>query len=76
MFTSIGHGYFLVMQFNQKCELPRIAKKIAQSAWGLFDISAVDLVLLRHAVEQGLAMPHLESLRCLRIARTRHKLAE
>ena len=75
MFTLIGHGYFLVLHSNAESDMPRVARRIAQSAWALFEISATDLVLLRVAAERELTPPHLESLRCLRIGRNRHNLA-
>ena len=70
MFSLIGHGFHL--DINSK--VPRVAKKIAQSAWGLFEISATDLILLRQAAEQGLATPPLQSLQCIAIAPCRRSL--
>ena len=72
MFSLIGQGFHL--DVNSK--VPRVAKRIAQSAWGLFEISASDLILLRQAAEQGLATPQLQSLQCIAIATCRRFLAE
>lgn len=76
MFSSIGHGFFIALDSTSTSDTPRVAKRIAQSAWGLFDISATDLIRLRQAAELGLAAPELESLRCIDIRRSRHTLAD
>lgn len=70
MFSLIGHGFHL--DINSK--VPRVAKRIAQSSWGLFEISATDLILLRQAAEQELATPPLQSLQCIAIAPCRRSL--
>jgi len=72
MFSSIGSGYFLLSEMEPGKLY--VARKVASSAWCLFEISAADLIRLEHAVEQGLEMPSLNSLRCVRISKTRRNL--
>jgi hypothetical protein len=70
MFSVVGHGFYLALE----SDMPRVAKRIAQSAWALFEISAADLVLLRQSAERGGVVPQLESLRCIRIEKSRSGL--
>lgn len=70
MFSEIGHGFYLALE----PDIPCVAKRVAQSAWALFEISAADLVRLRQSVEHGGAVPQLESLRCIRMEKNRSDL--
>lgn len=74
MFFSIGEGFYLVTNHAATTfenDTPLIARRIGKTFWGIFEITASDLVLLRHSVENGAAMPVLESLRSICIGRTR-----
>lgn len=76
MFSLIGRGFHLVLHPASNSDSFCVAKRIAQSAWGLFEISVGDLVLLRQACEDDLPTPQLYSLRCLNVGRCRHALVK
>ena len=74
MFFSIGEGFYLVTHHAAtkfKNDTPLVAKRIAKTFWGVFEITASELVLLRQSVESGSTPPPLKSLRSICIVRTR-----
>lgn len=75
-FFKIGSGFYLVFNHSDKTfanDTPLVATRITSTRWGLFEIQSSDLVVLQQAVERGVVVPRLESLRCVSIGGTRYE---
>ena len=69
MFSYCAFGFYLVLVGKDNRIF--VVKRVAATAWGLFELSGSDLLRLRQAAEDRLPMPTLSSLQCLYIGSTR-----